>query len=115
MQMLFWMYIVFGLLQISISLPLIREKVKPNPWYGFRIKATLENPRIWYAINKHFGQRLLVTAVGFLIGAVGLYFVPGINTDGYALICLGIFVVFFMIGMGQSLSYLKALTKKSPN
>jgi hypothetical protein len=114
MQMLFWMYIVLGLLQIAISLPLIGEKVKPNSWYGFRIRATLENPRIWYAINKHFGQRLFVTAAGFIVGAVGLYFVPGISTDVYALACLGIFVVFFMISLGQSLRYLKALTQEQP-
>jgi hypothetical protein len=111
MPLLFGLYILFGLLQIGLALPLIAEKVKPNPLYGFRIRATLENPQIWYAVNKHFGKRMLFSAVGFLISAVGLIFVPGISLDAYTLGCLVIFAILFTIGMIQSMAYLRSLTR----
>jgi hypothetical protein len=112
MEILFCFYIVSGLLLVALAIPLIKEKVKPNGLYGFRVRQTLSNPRIWYAVNKHFGKRLLIAAIGFLIGSVGLYFVPGISTDAYAMGCLLIFVVLFTFGLVQSFSYLRALTSE---
>jgi len=111
MQMLLLLYILFALLQVALALPLILENVKPNPIYGFRVRATLDDPQVWYAVNKHFGKRLLVTAVGFLIGTIVLYFVPGISLDAYALSCLVIFAVLFTVGMVQSMNYLRTLTR----
>ena len=40
--------IVPCLIIISISIPLILEKVKPNSVYGFRTQKTLSNEIVWY-------------------------------------------------------------------
>jgi hypothetical protein len=35
------------LLLSGLSLPLIWRKVGPNPWYGFRVRQTLDDPAVW--------------------------------------------------------------------
>jgi hypothetical protein len=107
MDMLLILYLAIGLVSVGISLPLIARKIPPNLWYGFRIRQTLEDPEIWYAVNQYFGKRLLVTALTFSAAAVILYFVPGISIDAYALTCLLVFAVVFTFAMLQSLQYMK--------
>ncbi len=40
------LYVVTGVLLAGLAVPLIKRKVPPNNWYGFRVKATLENEAI---------------------------------------------------------------------
>jgi hypothetical protein len=51
MSSLLLLYFCGGILLILISIPLLLEKVRPNPVYGFRIQATLNDPTVWYAVN----------------------------------------------------------------
>ena len=88
---------------------MIAGKIGPNGLYGFRVRATMENPKLWYAVNQYAGIRLLVTGVIIIMSAVGLYFLPGLSVDSYALACLGVFAVVFIFGLVQSLIYLKSL------
>ena len=109
METLFFMYIGGGVLLALLSLPLIAGKIKPNPFYGFRVPATLENPEVWYAVNKYFAKRQLVVALIEIVAAVGFYFWPGITIDAYALSILGVFVLAFGIAFFQSWQYMKPL------
>jgi hypothetical protein len=109
MAILFFMYIGGGVLLALLSLPLIARKIKPNPFYGFRVPATLENPEVWYAANRYFAKRQLIVALIDIVAAVGLYFWPGITIDAYALSILGIFVLAFGIAFFQSWQYMKSL------
>ena len=109
MQMLLFIYIGGGLLLAPLSLPLIAGKISPNPYYGFRIPLTLENPEIWYAANKYFAKRQLVIALTEVIAATGLYFWPNISVDAYALSVLGVFVATFSIALLESWRYIKTL------
>lgn len=102
----------FGIVSILIALPLIDEKVKPNPLYGFRVRATLENPKVWYAVNKYFAQRLLLAGIVEIVAAVGLFVVPNIDPSTYALSTLIVFVIAFTIGMMQTSSYLKSVPRE---
>lgn len=108
MQALLWMYVLGGLGLVLIALPLLAERIKPNPFYGFRVPATLNDPQLWYDVNKYFAKRLLTVGLIFSVAAIGLYFWPGISVDAYALICLGIFVVLFTPAMTQSWRYMKS-------
>ncbi|MHC1767372.1 MAG: SdpI family protein [Verrucomicrobiia bacterium] len=101
-----------GVLLMALSLPLLWEKVPPNGLYGFRVKATLENPRIWYAANKFAAKQLLVAGAVFVVAAVILYFIPGIGVDTYSLGCLVLFAVPFIIGLVQSVRYVKSLARQ---
>ena len=64
---LWWM--LAGFLFIAISLPLIYQKVPPNRLYGFRVRKTLANPRIWYAANRIAGIDLLLTGIVIVLTA----------------------------------------------
>jgi len=105
------MYLVIGLLTVLVSLPLIAGWVKPNYFYGFRIRATLADPETWYKVNKYFAQRLLLAGLVQTFASITLYFVSGGNEDMYALSVLAVFVVGFSIAMAQSMRYLRSLPK----
>lgn len=112
MQALIIVYVGGSLLLIALSIPMWAGKVRPNWWYGFRIKETLENPRLWDAVNRHAGKRLFITGAGTLAAAVGLVLVPDINVDGYALGCLAVFLILFLVGMAQSFRFLRTQREK---
>jgi len=108
-MLLLLVYLAGGILLVILALPLIRNKVKPNYWYGFRVAKTLEDPDIWYAVNRYTGKWLLVTGVCTIIGALILYLIPGLSLDAYALAVLGVFVAAFSICLVQSIRYLRSL------
>ena len=78
MAVLLAFYVGAGLLLIGLSVPLIRRKVRPNGWYGFRVRQTPADPEVWYAANAYAGKHLLGVGVVTVLTAVGLYRVPGI-------------------------------------
>ncbi len=54
-QISWWSVLAFaftGFLCVGSAIPLILQRVPPNPWYGFRVQATLENPAVWYPANR---------------------------------------------------------------
>ena len=107
--MLLYLFLASGLVLTVLALPLIAEKIKPNPLYGVRLQQTFDDPVVWYATNKYFGKRLLVVGLVILVASTGLYFWPGISLDAYSLILLGIFMIVFGIAMVQTLMYMKSL------
>ena len=110
---LLFVFVGLGFVSIFVSLPLINEKVKPNPFYGFRVRATLKDPKVWYAANKYFGQRLLLAGVVEIFAAIALFAVPNVSVEGYVSGVLGIFVIAFTVGMIQSFNYLKSIRRES--
>ena len=109
MQVLLYLYILSSLLLVIFSLPLIARKIKPNPFYGFRIQQTLDDPEVWYETNQYFAKRLCAVGILEALAASGLYFIPNITVDAYALLCLGVFILTFTIAMVQSWRYMKAI------
>jgi hypothetical protein len=107
------LYVVIGLLMVVLAVPLIKRKVKPNWLYGFRVPQTLSDPEVWYAVNAHFGRRLLVTGMATTLAALLLYRLPGLDVDSYAWALLAVFFLFFGVGVVQSWRYMNTLTKSS--
>jgi len=103
------LYVASGLLLSILSVPLILGRVPPNPLYGFRVASTLDDPKLWYAVNRYSGRRLLVVGVLAVAGAVGFSWIPGIGVDAYALACLAVVGGSLFGGLVQSFRYLKAL------
>jgi uncharacterized membrane protein len=103
------LYVGIGLLSAVVAVPLIKRKVKPNALYGFRVPQTLNDPAAWYAVNAHFGRRLLLTGLATALAAALLYRMPGLDVDSYAWALLAIYGVFFGIGLVQSWRYMKSL------
>ena len=108
-QLLLLLYCSAGILLALLSLPLMRRKIPPNGLYGFRTEKTINNPELWYVVNQYSAKRLFWTAVAFLITAAGLYLLPGLSLDDYAMACLGVFMIGLTITMVQSVNYLRSL------
>lgn len=51
---------------IVFAIPMIRRRVRPNRFYGFRTPATLRNERLWYEVNARTGVDLFWIGVGLL-------------------------------------------------
>ncbi len=111
MTALFILYLIGGVAMILISIPLIQRRVKPNYWYGFRTRKTLENEQVWYEVNAHAGKRLLIAGILITLAAIVVALIPGITLDAYALSVLAVVVVSLGIGLAQSFAYLNRLTK----
>lgn len=109
MQTLLFMYSGGGFLLALLSLPLIAGKIKPNPYYGFRTRLTLEEPKIWYTANKYFAKLQLITALIIIVSATGLYYWPRISVDAYALSILAIFMLAFSAALFRGWRYMKTL------
>src|SRR5262249_15970212 len=75
MTMLMQLYVGAGLLLIVLSLPLLFQKVPPNPLYGFRLSPALDDPKIWYATNTHSAKRLMAAGASSVAAAIALYFI----------------------------------------
>ena len=112
MILIFITYVVGGLLVTALSVPLIQKRTPPNPWYGFRVRKTLENRDVWYAANVYAGKRLFGSGLATVMGAIALYFAPGLTLDVYALACTVVAFAALTISIVQSLRYLQTLTMK---
>mgnify|MGYP001039917503 FL=1 len=108
-ELLLLLYCAAGVLLAGLSIPLMRRKIPPNNLYGFRIEKTINNPELWYLVNQYSAKRMLWTAIAFVAVAVGLYFLPGIGLDIYAMSCLGVFSIGMVITIVQTVNYLRSL------
>jgi uncharacterized membrane protein len=100
METLLGMFLIAGVLLIALAIPTIFKRIPPNPFYGFRVQQTLDSPELWYIVNEYAGKRLLIVGIVTVVVAFGLYFIPGLSIDIYAIICavvvlglLGVFIV----------------------
>lgn len=108
------LYVIGSVLLMVLAVPMIRGKIPPNGLYGFRVPATIEHPELWYPVNRYAGKCLFWTGAISTFGAIILYFVPGLSVDGYALACLGVFVLAFGITIILCFRYLSKL-RHSPS
>lgn len=109
MLMLILLYIGAGILLILLAIPLYLEKVKPNLWYGFRIRKTLENPEVWYPVNKFGAVWMMVSGIVTVLCAIGFLLIPGISIDGYATACALVFAAVLTLGMVITFRYMDSL------
>lgn len=109
-QFLMFLFVTEGLVLIGLSVPLIRQMVPPNPWYGFRVPRTLNNPELWYPTNAYVAWRLLWVGVATMFTAVAGYLIPGVSLDIYATIVGAVAVSGLIIAVLQSFRYLATLS-----
>jgi uncharacterized membrane protein len=96
-------FLVTGLMEIIISIPLILEKIQPNYIYGFRVKKTLSNKEIWYKANKYIRSGIIV-----VIGSIG-FFIVEMDTMIVASIGMLLLMVPLIITLFRAFMYLKKL------
>jgi hypothetical protein len=115
MTLLLILFLVSGAILIGISIPLIQGRVGSNRLYGFRVRRTLEDPKVWYPVNAYAAWRLLGLGVAVMVVATALYFVPDIEVAVYACIVGGVAIAGVILGLVQSFRYLHQLTKENEN
>ncbi len=101
--------ILTGLLLTGLSIPLVRGKVKPNQWYGFRIQLTLDNPGIWYPANAWAGRRLFVVGVGIIAATLLGFLIPEAWLPAYFLIIALLLVVSVLLITVLGVRYARSL------
>ncbi len=74
-------FVGFAILLILLSLPLIFNKVKPNWFYGLRTPTTVNNPDVWYLINRKTATQMLYFAIVLILVALGLDFYTGLESN----------------------------------
>jgi uncharacterized membrane protein len=112
MTLMLILYISFGSLSAALAVPLIRRKIAPNSLYGFRVRRTLENPKVWYEANAFAGRCLLGFGLGTGIACLTLYFLPAIDPVVYAVACLMIVLVGLAVSLTLSFRFLGQLTRR---
>ena len=110
MKLLLCLFLASGGVLIGLSIPLIQRQVPPNPWYGFRVRRTLEDREIWYPANACSGWCMLRLGAAIMIAAVVAYFVPGLDDAWYASTVGIVAAIGLIAGLVQSFRYLRKLT-----
>src|SRR6476659_9971082 len=102
-------FLATGLLLVALSIPLIRGRIRPNMWYGFRVKRTLEDPQVWYPANRYAAKWMLGVGLAHTIVAAALYAAPGLDLVRYALTCAAVLLTGLTMGIVQSFRHLRTL------
>jgi hypothetical protein len=75
--------VVFGLINISsalvfilISVPLVKQKIGMNNFYGFRIKRAFESDESWFKINTYGGKQLIKWSIPLIMVGIFCFFFP---------------------------------------
>jgi hypothetical protein len=106
------LYTFTGCLLAILSIPLILQRIGPNPWYGFRVRKALDDPAVWYSVNAYAAKRLLAVGLVSSLAAVLLFFVPDLDLTTYALACAGVTLGGLLVTLIQSFVYLRSFSAK---
>jgi hypothetical protein len=68
--------ILSALVFILISVPLVKQKIGMNSFYGFRIKRAFESDESWFKINAYGGKQLIRWSIPLIIIGVFCFFFP---------------------------------------
>lgn len=69
-----FIYEIMGLLIMGLSVPLIKEKVRINNWYGIRLPSTMKDKKVWYEANKAGGRNFFILGALIFILSILLFF-----------------------------------------
>lgn len=97
-----------GIVLIAISTPLVKRRIGPNQWYGFRISKAFQSNELWYDINEYGGRQLIIWAIPMIITGVACLFIPLSQTPspvGLLLRGCGPVMLFTMIPIVKTLLY----------
>lgn len=70
-----WMSLLMGgigVVFVALGVPLWRERIGVNPFYGVRTSTTMRDPVTWYRVNRLFGR-------DFTFGGVVIVVVAGLS------------------------------------
>ena len=92
-------FALVGILFIGLSIPLIRNRVPPNRFYGFRTAKTLSDPKIWYEVNHISGNDLLVAGALITCSSVTMFTLAQEWNPQYVALTLLLIMCFSLTGV----------------
>ncbi len=102
-------FLMAGIVETIISIPLIFGKIQPNYLYGFIVKKTLSNKEIWYKANKYNGNDMLIAGLILAIGSLGFFVVEMDLMVAVAIGLLLLLLVPLTVMLVRAFMYLKTL------
>jgi uncharacterized membrane protein len=88
-----------GILFIGLSIPLIRNRIPPNRFYGFRTAKTLSDPKIWYEVNHISGNDLLVAGALITCSSVTMFALAQEWNPQHVALTLLLIMCFSLVGV----------------
>ena len=88
-----------GLLFVGLGIPLMRQRVPPNPYYGFRTKKSMSDPKIWYEVNRIQGNDLLLAGALITMSSLAMLAIAQSWTPERVGLTLVIVMVFSLVGV----------------
>ncbi len=86
---------------------MIRRRLPPNRWRGFRTRQTFSDERIWYDANAAAGRIILgATAVSGVLSAILFFVLPA---DAAVVFSIGVMVVALGVAVLLSFSALRRI------
>jgi hypothetical protein len=68
--------ILVGILIIAVSLPLQKNKIRMNCWYGMRFRKSFESDENWYKINRYGARRMMLWSMVIIAIGIMTFFIP---------------------------------------
>ena len=62
--------ILMGVILILLSLPMLKNKIGPNWFYGFRTRKTFSSTEVWYKANRYAAKEIIATSMVTIILAI---------------------------------------------
>lgn len=79
-----------GLLLLALGWPMAARRVRPNRWYGLRVRATFADEKVWYDANAVAGRDMMTLGAAIVVVGLALRRLPGFPASAYAGVCAGI-------------------------
>jgi uncharacterized membrane protein len=103
-------FLANGLALMALSVPMIREQVPRNGWYGFRVPKTLASDEVWYPANRFMGRELLACGAVWTAGALALAVIAGrLPVDAVGWLGLALTSIPLAVAVYRGIRYLGGL------
>jgi hypothetical protein len=79
-------WIIAGLVALGLSIPLMANRIGPNPLYGIRFRESFQSDQAWYAINQFGGKRMALWSLPQIACGIAAYFLPLDNNPTLTLV-----------------------------
>jgi len=100
--------IIVGVVTIALCIPLLKDKIAMNRWYGIRFKKSFASTENWYKINRYGAQRMLLWSVIIVNIGILSFFVP-INSKGILRLLISSAPVILLIPVIESWLFARKL------
>jgi uncharacterized membrane protein len=98
-------FTVVGTLIILLCIPLTRDRVPRNWFYGMRTPTSLRSDAAWYAINRFGGRRFIAWGVPVVLLGVAGMFLPLVAHPGLTFGLVGAELLCIVVPWFQTARY----------